>query len=60
MAKRACFMCNGTGQMCGDCGEAVNVCKCDDGPRESDCESCGGNGIAPLDQDENDKNRKEP
>lgn len=51
--KRPCFVCNGTGEMCDTCGEAVNACSCDpdDGePGSVQCEDCGGSGIAAADQ----------
>lgn len=48
--QRRCFECNGTGQMCNICGEAENVCGCDELDMR-DCESCGGNGIAAADQE---------
>jgi hypothetical protein len=47
--NRQCFDCNGTGQKCNVCGEAVNVCEHND---PFDCEECSGTGIASADRDE--------
>lgn len=38
------FDCNGTGQMCGNCGEAENVCQCDDESNLEKCVDCDGTG----------------
>ena len=37
------FDCDGTGQMCGVCGESENACSCDDGDLEN-CKDCNGTG----------------
>lgn len=49
--KRPCFICNGTGEMCGSCGEASNCDPCeDDGhPSLENCKDCKGTGIASAD-----------
>lgn len=41
---RTHFTCDGTGLMCGRCGESEYSCCCDDGPFSEDCEECGGTG----------------
>lgn len=38
-----CFMCNGSGLTCNECGEAEGVCDCVDADF-NDCEDCGGTG----------------
>jgi len=50
--QRPCFMCNGTGQMCDICGEAENVCDCDDEAILVDCSDCEGSGIASADREQ--------
>jgi hypothetical protein len=57
MGKRACFMCDGTGQTCNICGESEAVCQCENegasgAPDFRDCDDCKGTGIASADQDE--------
>lgn len=49
--KRNCFVCNGTGDMCDACGEAENVCDCDDEQILVDCVDCEGSGIASADRE---------
>jgi hypothetical protein len=48
-----CFACNGTGEICDQCGVAENACQCDTSDRDlgnpqtfSACEACGGTGKA--------------
>ena len=53
--RRQCFSCNGTGNMCGSCGESVDVCLCEDQSDTFACSFCGGIGIAILDQTEKEK-----
>jgi len=64
--RRPCFQCNGTGEMCNCCGESQDCCDCteDDGEGGevevcdfSPCDSCGGIGIAILDQTEDEKKK---
>jgi hypothetical protein len=62
--KRNCFTCDGTGQICGRCGEAEGVCSCDDdedsnGSALSDCEKCKGTGIASADITKADLDKKD-
>jgi hypothetical protein len=51
--ERACFACDGTGQMCNICGESERVCRCED--EEGDypdfraCKNCEGTGMADRD-----------
>jgi len=54
--KRACFICDGTGQMCDICGESESVCSCS-ADEYRDCADCDGTGIAASDlrQLEDDK-----
>lgn len=48
--KRRCFLCNGTGSMCGTCGEAEGVCNCSDDEQSlDDCDDCKGTGTASAD-----------
>lgn len=52
--KRACFQCDGTGQMCNICGESESACECD----EEDfftCPNCKGSGVAVLDQEQSER-----
>lgn len=56
---RKCFVCDGTGQMCGRCGESEGACSCeeeDEEPMLEPCKDCKGTGIAsadlPPEQDE--------
>lgn len=56
--KRRCFMCNGTSKICRVCGEAENVCKCEDGCDPEDCPDCEGTGIASADIEESDREGK--
>lgn len=54
MTEKPCFECNGTGLMCDCCGEAENVCCCEDEPGSmgkphcSDCECCEGTGYVEV------------
>jgi len=52
VSKRSCFICNGTGEMCDQCGEARDVCEHNDACKRttySKCEDCSGTGIASAD-----------
>ena len=62
--KRQCFICNGTGSQCMSCGEASDVCGCEnengDNPEDfDDCEDCFGTGIASADIEESDLDPKD-
>lgn len=39
-----CFRCDGTGQICDECGESEAACQCEGDHDFSDCEDCGGTG----------------
>lgn len=42
-----CFKCNGSTELCNSCGEARNVCSCEDDGNEPDfaaCDNCNGTG----------------
>lgn len=39
-----CFMCEGSGKRCNQCGETESVCQCDDGFESIDCADCNGTG----------------
>jgi hypothetical protein len=58
--RRSCFTCNGTGELCGVCGEAVDVCDCEDGPNNHSCKDCFGTGIASADLTEEEKKAANP
>jgi hypothetical protein len=45
--RRPCFSCDGTGNMCDECGESEAVCECEEEDKQtSPCSECNGHGIA--------------
>lgn len=43
MVERDCFVCDGTGNMCNECGESSAVCECNT-ENFYECENCNGIG----------------
>lgn len=54
MAKyyEECPACDGSGEVCGSCGESCDGCECDE-PDMCDCDACDGEGEIPCDEREN-------
>lgn len=56
--RRPCFVCNGTGDICDECGESVDVCDCaEEDKQSSPCSDCSGIGIAWVDLTDEEKKR---
>ncbi len=41
-APSGCIQCDGTGEICNNCGKYVSACLCEDGPCNAVCSACNG------------------
>ena len=39
-----CFRCDGSGEICDECGETEVICPCGAGFQSGECPDCGGTG----------------